>query len=111
MAAEETQHADVSINEFRQQLGKFELAISKQDVQAKQRNAQSNKPVTLISGTIEHLMVGRLSISWETRGSLDIERLLVYQANAHTALNVCHLTCMLTYRSTTSLRYAHWIKL
>ncbi len=41
---------DVSINEFREQLGKFELAINKQDEQAKQRNTQRNKPVTLISG-------------------------------------------------------------
>jgi hypothetical protein len=41
---------DVSINEFREQLGKFELAINKQDEQAKQGNTQRNKPVMLISG-------------------------------------------------------------
>ncbi len=34
---------DVSIHEFREQLGKFELAINKQDDQAKQRNRQRNK--------------------------------------------------------------------
>lgn len=41
---------EVSINEFREQLGKFELANNKPDEQAKQGNAQRNKPVTLISG-------------------------------------------------------------
>jgi transcriptional regulator with XRE-family HTH domain len=41
---------DVSINEFREQLGKFQLASNKQDAQAKQGNTQRNKPVTLISG-------------------------------------------------------------
>lgn len=41
---------EVNINEFREQLGRFELAISKQDGQAKPRNRQNKKPVTLISG-------------------------------------------------------------
>jgi transcriptional regulator with XRE-family HTH domain len=41
---------DVSINEFREQLGKFELVSNKQDAQAKQHNTQRTKPVTLISG-------------------------------------------------------------
>jgi hypothetical protein len=34
---------DVSIDEFREQLGKFELAINKPDEQAKQRNTQRKK--------------------------------------------------------------------
>ncbi len=41
---------EVSINEFREQLGKFELANNKPDEQTKQGNTQRNKPVTLISG-------------------------------------------------------------
>jgi DNA-binding XRE family transcriptional regulator len=42
---------DVCANEFRKQLGKFELAITKQDGQGKQSNTQNKKPVTLISGS------------------------------------------------------------
>jgi DNA-binding XRE family transcriptional regulator len=42
---------DVSANEFRKQLGKFELVITKQDGQGKQSNTQNKKPVTLISGS------------------------------------------------------------
>ena len=41
---------DVSIDEFREQLGNFDLAINKPDGKAKQGNMQRNKPVTLISG-------------------------------------------------------------
>ena len=39
-----------NVKEFREQLGKFELVIAKQDGRVKQRNTQQNKAVTLISG-------------------------------------------------------------
>jgi hypothetical protein len=42
---------DVNANEFRKQLGQFELALTKQDGQASQRRTQRKKPVILISGT------------------------------------------------------------
>ncbi len=41
---------EVNVNEFREQLGKFELPIAKQDVQPKPRDTRQNKAVTLISG-------------------------------------------------------------
>src|SRR5215510_953740 len=41
---------EINLNEFREQLGKFELAITKQHGQHKQRNTQRSKPLTLISG-------------------------------------------------------------
>jgi len=41
---------EVNLNEFRDQLGKFELAVIKLDGLTKQRNTQATKPVTLISG-------------------------------------------------------------
>ena len=41
---------EVNLDEFREQLGKFDLANTPQDGQAEQRNTQHNKPVTLISG-------------------------------------------------------------
>jgi hypothetical protein len=38
---------DVSANEFRKQLGKFELAITKQDGEGKQSNTQNIKSQSL----------------------------------------------------------------
>jgi hypothetical protein len=41
---------EVNVNQFREQLGKFELAIIELDGLGKQRNTQCIKPGTLISG-------------------------------------------------------------
>src|SRR5262249_28846462 len=41
---------EVNVNEFREQLGKFELAVIKLESLAKHRNTQRPKSVTLISG-------------------------------------------------------------
>jgi transcriptional regulator with XRE-family HTH domain len=41
---------EVNVREFREQLGKFELAGAKQDGQARPRDTRRNKAVTLISG-------------------------------------------------------------
>ena len=42
---------DVSANEFRKQLGKLEIAITKQDGQGEQSNTQNKKSVTIIIGS------------------------------------------------------------
>jgi len=41
---------EINVHEFQGQLGKFELAITKQEGRSKQRDTQRTKPVTLISG-------------------------------------------------------------